>query len=120
MATHVRTLAHSLDRGRQIEQRIEHSLAAIHHVLRQRHDIGNGKDVAAGVMPETQPLRESSTTAHSSAQSRALAGEQVHLGIGLAVYDVLAAGHRLKLIKEADRLKVALGGNMARRRRKTT
>ena len=48
MATHVRTLAHGLDRGRQIEQRIEHSLAAIHHVLRQRHDVGNGKDVAAG------------------------------------------------------------------------
>lgn len=41
-------LAHGLDRGRQIEQRIEHSLAAIHHVLRQRHDVGNGKDMTAG------------------------------------------------------------------------
>ena len=48
MATRVQTLAHGLDRGRQIEQRIEHSLAAIHHVLRQRQDIGHGKDMAAG------------------------------------------------------------------------
>ena len=48
MATRVRTLTHGLDRGRQIEQRIEHSLAAIHHVLRQRHDVGNGKDMTAG------------------------------------------------------------------------
>ena len=65
-------------------------------------------------MPETQPLRESSTTAHSSGQSRALAGEQVHLGVGLAAHDVLAAGHRLKLVKEANRLEVALGRNVAR------
>ena len=52
-------------------------------------------------------------------KARALAGEQVHLGVGLAVHDVLAAGHRFKLVKEADRLKVALGRNVARRRRKT-
>ena len=35
------------------------------------------------------------------------------------MHDVLAAGHRFKLVKETDHLKVALGGNMARRRRKT-
>lgn len=33
------------------------------------------------------------------------------------MYDVIAAGHRFKLVKETDHLKVALGGNVARRRR---
>ena len=51
-------------------------------------------------------------------KARALAGKQIHLGIGLAVHDVLAASHSLKLVKETERLKVALGGNVARRRRK--
>ena len=50
-------------------------------------------------------------------KARALAGKQIHLGIGLAVRDVLAAGHGLKLVKEADHLKVTLGRNVARRRR---
>ena len=51
-------------------------------------------------------------------KARALAGEQIHLGVGLAVHDVLATGHRLKLVKEADHLKVAFGRSEARRRRK--
>ena len=46
-------------------------------------------------------------------KARALAGKQIHLGVGLAVHDVLAAGHRLKLVKEADRLKIALGRDAA-------
>ena len=50
-------------------------------------------------------------------KARALAGKQIHLGIRLAVHDVLAASHSLKLVKETERLKVALGRNMARRRR---
>ena len=41
-------LAHGLDRRRQLKKRIEHRVAAIHNVLRQRDDIGHGKDVAAG------------------------------------------------------------------------
>ena len=50
-------------------------------------------------------------------KARALAGEQIHLGVGLAAHDVLAAGHRLKLVKKTDHLKVALGRSEARRRR---
>ena len=51
-------------------------------------------------------------------KARALAGKQIHLGVGLAVHDVLAAGHRLKLVKKTDHLKVALRCNVARRGRK--
>ena len=50
-------------------------------------------------------------------KARALAGKQIHLGVGLAVHDVLATRYRFKLVKEANHLKVALGRNEARRRR---
>ena len=50
-------------------------------------------------------------------KARALAGEQIHLGVGLAVHDVLATRYRFKLVKKTDHLKVALGRNEARRRR---
>ena len=53
-------------------------------------------------------------------KARALASEQVNRGVGLAICDILAEGHRFKLVKEADRFKVALGRNAARRRRKAT
>ena len=47
-------------------------------------------------------------------KTRALAGKQIHLGVRLAVRDVLAAGHRFKLVKKTECFKVALGRNMAR------
>ena len=47
-------------------------------------------------------------------KARALAGEQIHLGVGLAVHDVLATRYRFKLVKETDHLKVVLGRGMAR------
>ena len=50
-------------------------------------------------------------------KASALAGKQIHLGVGLAVHDVLATRYRFKLVEEADHLKVALGRNEARRRR---
>ena len=53
-------------------------------------------------------------------KARTLTGEQIHLGVGLAVHDVLAAGHRFKLVKETDHFEVALGRDVTRRRRKTT
>ena len=44
----------------------------------------------------------------------ALAGEQIHLGVGLAMHDVLATRYRFKLVKKTECFKVALGRNMAR------
>ena len=111
-------LAPGLDRRRQVEQRIEHGLAAIHHVLRQRHNIGDGKDVAAGRDARDATIaRILDHGALLGGKARTLAGEQIHLGVGLAVHDVLATRYRFKLVKKTDHLKVALGRNEARRRR---
>ena len=72
-----------------------------------------GSGTMSGTAKTWQPARILDHSAFLGSKARALAGEQVDLGVGLAAHDVLAEGHRLKLVKEADRLKIALGRDAA-------